>query len=314
MLHRHFGHLLHQQSVEQGTIRYQFSSSPQAGQKTPHLPSMIVSASPSPTQRYGFYLNQHGGDIFGRGQHALSGLRYAKNPYLSFSQQGMGGFYQLPLGEKSYMKMGFSKGSFDSTVRENQPNQGKNYYAAQLEIGKQIGSWLLSSHYAAIHNKQGLFQIFGKGGFALADQAYTQVIHAGLEWLIHPTLSWKSNVYHARSQVKSSGIIRTPEPITSQAFHTGLHYQNTQQALGLYLYQPLTITQGRMKIRAVTNVTPDGQLIQSDYPVNLKHRRLYQLEAFYHHRFKQHAQLLLHANYGKRSTDNTAYVSYLKNF
>jgi hypothetical protein len=314
-LQHHFSHVLHQQSIEQGTTRYQFSLSPQAGQKSPQLPkNMMISVSPSPIQRYGFYINQHGGESFGRGQQELSGLRYAKNPYLSFSQQGMGGFYQLALQDKSYVRIGVSKGNFDSTVKENQPNQGKDYHAAQLEIGKQIGHWLLSSHYAAIYNKQGLFQLSGKGGFALADQAYTQVMHAGLEWLIHPMLSWKSNFYHARSQLKSSGIIRTPNPITSQAWHTGLQYRHAQQVFGLYLYQPLTITHGQMKIRAVSDVTPTGQLIQSDYPVTLKQRRRYQLEAFHHYHFKHNAQLLVHANYGKRSRDNTAYMSYLKTF
>jgi hypothetical protein len=314
-IQHHVNHLLHHQKVKQGTVQYQFSLQPQPGQKgVQTIKNLRLTFNSSPTERYGFYLNQDGGDLFGQGQQALSGIRYAKNPYLSFSQQGAGGFYQRPLGKDSYLKIGFSQGNFDPKTQENQPNQGKDYYAAQVEIGKRAGRWLFSSQYATIYNKQGLFQLAGQGGFALADQTHTQLMHAGLEFMVNPALSWKSNFYYALSHVKSSGMIRTPHPITSQAFHSGLHYQNKQQAFGLYLYQPLTITKGKMTMRAVTDITSNNELIQSDYHVNIKHRRRYQLEAFYHHHFKHNAQLILHANYGKRSTDNAAYLSYLKVF
>jgi subtilase-type serine protease len=312
-IQRHFDHLLHQQKVKQGEIQYQFSLPTLSGQLQT-VKNLLLTANTAPTEQYGFYLNQDGGDIFGQGQRSLYGIRYAKNPYLSFSQQGIGSFYQKHLGKNSYIKMGFSYGNVEAKTQETQPNQGKDYYAAQIEVGRQIGNVLFSSQYAAIQNKQGLFQLAGQGGLALADQTYTQVMHAGVELLLKPTLSWKSHFYHAFSQAKSSGMIQTHHTITSQAFHSGLHYQNHQQAFGLYVYQPLTITKGKMKIRAVTAVNPNGQLLHSDYEVNLKHRRRYQLEAFYHHHFKQNAQLVLHTHYGKHSKDNAAYVSYLRRF
>lgn len=312
-IQRQFDQVFHTQQAQYGNIHYHFALS-QHNHTLDKLNRFSLVIDTANKNQYGFYMNQDGGEIFGKGHHFPIGIQYAKNPYLSFSQQGTGSFYHTPLGPNSYFKMGFSTGTFDSIQRKNAPYQGKAFYSAQVEMGKQLGDWLFSSQYAVIQNKMGLFHLAGSEGLGLADKTYTEVIHTGLDWLINPHWSWKNHFYYAKSRVKSSGMIQTPTPIFSQAFHSGIQYQDKKQTFGIYLYQPLTITKGHMILQSVTGVQEDGRLEHTHYTIPLHNKRRYQLEAFYHHHLSRNSQFALHANYGKHSANNALYISYMRNF